>query len=68
MNETKYCDWCIPDNEVCGTCKRYFGVNEMDRCAANPDDSSCVVWEPMGFCPKCGRDLRGGENDGKNNG
>ena len=55
----KDCEWCIPDNEVCGTCESYF-----KDCSAGAEERSCVAWKPMGFCPKCGRDLREGENDG----
>lgn len=62
MDKTN-CEWCIPDNEVCGTCERYFAVDEKDRCAANPDDASCVAWKPFGFCPKCGRDLRSAQEE-----
>lgn len=52
-----YCEWCIPDNEVCGTCESYFKDSD-NKCSAGAEESSCVAWKPMGFCPKCGRDLR----------
>lgn len=58
MKENIGCDWCTPDCEVCGTCEKYFAPDEGERCAAEPDDASCVAWKPFGFCPKCGRDLR----------
>ena len=61
------CKWCIPDNEVCGTCRRFFGTCNT-KCAAGAQERGCFYYEPFGFCPKCGRDLRGGENDGKSNG
>lgn len=60
----KDCEWCIPDREVCGTCENYFDSDESKRCSSDPEDPSCVAWKPFGFCPKCGRDLKGGEKDG----
>lgn len=53
----EYCEWCIPDNEVCGTCEGYFKDSDH-KCSAGAEERSCVAWKPMGFCPKCGRDLR----------
>lgn len=52
------CDWCKPGNELCGTCSRFFD----NECPTMPDDDRCVVYEPIDYCPKCGRKL-GGEND-----
>lgn len=61
------CKWCIPDNEVCGTCRRFFGTYNT-KCTAGAQERGCFYYEPFGFCPNCGRDLKGGENDGKSNG
>jgi hypothetical protein len=64
----KNCEWCTPGNEVCGTCECYFGPDDSKRCAADPEDPGCFLWKPFGFCPKCGRDLKGGENNEQSNG
>ena len=53
------CIWCIPNNEVCGTCKRYFDFNGdgNDKCSSLSDDCACAVYEPINYCPNCGRKL-----------
>lgn len=48
------CDWCKPGDELCGTCSRFFD----NECTAMPDDDQCAVYEPIDYCPKCGRKLR----------
>lgn len=59
------CLWCDPGNELCGTCKKFFDYygDGVDKCYACFDDEKCAIYEPIGYCPRCGRDMRG-EGDG----
>lgn len=52
----EHCELCKPEEECCGTCKRFFGG--ATSCAADPDEVKCIAYEPFGFCPKCGRKLK----------
>lgn len=61
------CEWCIPDNEVCGTCRRFFGTCNT-KCVAGAQERGCFYYEPFGFCPKCGRKLKEDGKNGKSNG
>lgn len=53
------CNWCEPGREICGTCKRFFDYfgDGSDECSAMFDDEQCVCYEPIDYCPKCGRKL-----------
>lgn len=58
------CLWCEQGNELCGTCKKFFDYygDGGDRCSACFDDEKCTFYEPIGYCPRCGRDMRGAED------
>lgn len=49
------CEWCMHEEECCGTCKRFFDGD--NGCATDPREVRCVAYEPFGYCPKCGRKL-----------
>lgn len=55
------CEWCKPEWECCGTCKRFF--NGDNGCATPPDEVRCIAYEPFGFCPQCGRKLKEEDNE-----
>lgn len=60
------CVWCKPGEERCGTCRLffdYYGDGGSDSCSSDCDSKKCAYYEPIGFCPNCGRKLR--KEDGK---
>jgi len=59
------CTWCKPDEELCGTCERFFhcfGCSD-DKCGASFNEDTCSYYIPINYCPNCGRKL--GAEDGK---
>ena len=54
------CNWCEPGHEICGTCEKFFDYfgDGYDRCSADLHHELCVGYDPIDFCPKCGRKLR----------
>lgn len=62
----KDCEWCTQGNEVCGTCRRFFGTCSS-RCSAGAQERACFYYEPFGFCPKCGRKLKEDDKNEKSN-
>lgn len=60
------CDWCESGYERCGTCRMffdYYGDGGSNRCSGDCDDIKCAYYEPIGFCPNCGADLRTKEGE-----
>lgn len=53
----KDCEWCTQGNEVCGTCRRFFGTYKT-KCVAGAQERACSFYRPFEFCPKCGRKLK----------
>ena len=53
------CNWCTPGKKICGTCKKFFDYygDGSDKCSANYTENLCAAYEPIDYCPKCGRKL-----------
>lgn len=54
------CNWCKPGNEICGTCKKFFDYfgDGTDKCSADFGDTDlCSGYDPINYCPNCGRKL-----------
>ena len=58
------CLWCNTGNELCGTCAKFFDYfgDGYDKCSASCEEEKCAYYEPIGFCPRCGADMRGKED------
>ncbi len=58
----RHCSWCEPENEIYGTCKKFFRKTDdgWDKCSAEYSDKKCVCYEPIGHCPNCGAKMGGG--------
>lgn len=57
----EHCNWCDPLYTVCGTCRKFFDYfgDGYDQCSANYNDTDlCVGYDPINYCPNCGRKLR----------
>lgn len=61
------CEWCKKGQELCGTCKRFYGIppaaDEDGRCSAPATEVKCVGYVAIGFCPMCGAEMMGAYND-----
>ena len=67
LNEVEQgrCDWCKTGEQKCGTCRRffdYYGDGGSDKCSSECDSGKCAYYQPIGFCPNCGADMRGDGN------
>ena len=50
------CNWCKYGDEYCGSCRNFF-ADDGSRCSAEYDEIRCAYYEPINYCPNCGRKL-----------
>lgn len=50
------CNWCKHGDECCGSCRNFF-EDDGSRCSAEYDEIRCAYYEPINYCPNCGRKL-----------